>query len=116
VWTPRPPPNLSNYTRGRAFEYRTRNKMIEAGARYVMRAAQSKGAADLATFWPVGHRFPWPWLVQCKTGTARMSKQEKADFVQLAIDTNTIAVLAQPRKGKRGIEFIDLHTEQEIEL
>lgn len=90
--------------------------MIEAGARYVMRAAQSKGAADLGAYWPVGHKFQQKWLVQCKTGTARMSKQEKRDFVQLALDTDTIAVLAQPRRGGRGIEFIDLHTEKEIAL
>lgn len=81
-----------------------------------MRAAQSKGAADLAVFWPTGRFFGSQWLVQCKTGTARMSKQEKRDFVQLALDTNTIAVLAQPRKGKRGIEFIDLFREKEIQL
>lgn len=76
-----------------------------------MRAAQSKGVADLAAFWHLEH-----WLVQCKTGTARMSKQEKHDFVELALKTGTRAVLAQPRKGKRGIEFIDLHTNKEIAL
>jgi hypothetical protein len=82
-----------------------------------MRAAQSKGAADLAAFWPsYPCRDTDPWLVQCKTGTARMSKQEKADFVELALQTGTTAVLAQPRRGKRGIEFIDLHTNKEIAL
>lgn len=83
-----------------------------------MRAAQSKGAADLAAFWPYvsGPRLPYVWLVQCKTGTARMSKQDKKDFVQLALDTGALAVLAQPRKGGRGIEFIDLHIEKEITL
>ena len=37
-----------NYKRGREFEYKTRDHLInEMGAVYVMRAAQSKGAADL---------------------------------------------------------------------
>lgn len=110
----------TNYTRGRAFEYRTRKKLLDAGAVYVMRAAQSKGAADLAAFWPVDMHGPWEsesqWLVQCKTGTARMSPAAKREFVQLALDTGTRAVLAQPRKGKPGIQFIDLSTEEEIEL
>lgn len=77
-----------------------------------MRAAQSKGAADLAAFWG----WQRPWLVQCKTGTARMSKQAKHDFVQLALDTNTLAVLAEPGKNGRGVKFTDLHTDQEVSL
>ena len=107
----------TNYTRGRAFEYRARNKLLKAGAKYVMRAAQSKGAADLAVFWPITRvEGRWPWLVQCKTGSARMSPQEKKDFVQLALETDTIAVLAEPGKNGRGVIFTDLHTEMEIQL
>lgn len=83
-----------------------------------MRAAQSKGAADLAAFWPFEN---WPgrelaWLVQAKTGTARMSKQAKKEFVQLALDTGTRAVLAEPGKNGRGVKLTDLHTEKEIAL
>lgn len=85
-----------------------------------MRAAQSKGKADLAAFWPTSPHGTWldepAWLVQCKTGTARMSKQEKKDFVQLALSTATRAVLAEPGKNGRGIKFTDLHTEKEITL
>ena len=42
----------TNYQRGRQFEYRTRNKLIDMGAVYVMRAAQSKGKVDLLALWP----------------------------------------------------------------
>ena len=117
-WIGRTSRRLSNYTRGRAFEYRVRNKLLASGAVYVMRAAQSKGKADLAAFWP-SKDWPshaWPWLLQCKTGTARMSNKEKRDFVQLALDTDTLAVLAEPGKNGRGIKLTDLHTQKEIEL
>lgn len=80
-----------------------------------MRAAQSKGAADLAAFWPVMWVRP-KWIVQCKTGTARMSKQAKKDFVALALDTGTLAVLAEPGTNGRGVKFTDLHTNKEIAL
>lgn len=80
-----------------------------------MRAAQSKGAADLAALWPADE---WGdsniWLVQCKTGSARMSPQARHDFIQLAIETGAAAVLAQPGKNGRGVQFIDLHTDKEI--
>lgn len=82
-----------------------------------MRAAQSKGKADLAAFWP---NFPNvqddPWLVQCKTGTARMSRQAKYAFVELALQTHTRAVLAEPGKNGRGVKLTDLHTNKEIQL
>jgi hypothetical protein len=42
----------TNYQRGRAFEYRTRDKLLKKGAVYVMRAAQSKGKVDLLALWP----------------------------------------------------------------
>lgn len=107
----------TNYSRGRAFEYRVRNKLLDAGAKFVMRAAQSKGVADLAAFWPITRpEGRWPWLIQCKTGVARMSPQEKKDLVQLALETDTIAVLAEPGKNGRGVILTDLHTETEIQL
>lgn len=78
-----------------------------------MRAAQSKGAADLAAFFNPHHAV---WLVQCKTGTARMSRQAKREFVELALQTGTVAVLAEPGKNGRGVKFTDLHTDQEVNL
>jgi hypothetical protein len=82
-----------------------------------VRAAQSKGQVDLAAFWPVTRvEGRWPWLVQCKTGTARMSREAKQALVQLALETDAVAVLAEPGKNGRGVVFTDLHTEMEITL
>jgi hypothetical protein len=49
---------VTNYQRGRAFEYRARDKALKLGAVYVMRAASSKGAADLIAVFPP----PASWL------------------------------------------------------
>jgi len=103
----------SNYARGRAFEYRTRDKLLKLGALYVMRAAQSKGKADLAVFWPVVNPisgFPEPhWLVQCKTGSARMSPADRASLIEVADAVGCLAVLAQPGPKGRGVEFTHLN-------
>ena len=60
-----------NYKRGREFEYKTRDHLInEMGAVYVMRAAQSKGAADLIALFTGNGKVNYPgarvYLVQCK--------------------------------------------------
>lgn len=99
----------TNYQRGRAFEYRTRKRLGEMGAAYIMRAASSKGAADLIALFPrddslwqgVGPK-PIPvnvWLVQCKM-TGRLPKSEREELMRLAAETGARAVLAS--KNKRG--------------
>lgn len=104
----------SNYERGRRFEYRTRDKLLGMGAVYVMRAAQSKGAADLAAFWPPVSKYTVapPWLVQCKTGSARMSKEAKRVLAELATACGASAVLAEPGKNGRGVIFTRLPGEE----
>jgi hypothetical protein len=112
----------TNYQRGRTREYATRDKLYKLGAAYVMRAAQSKGKADLLALWPrlmrtiEGHLLvdPPPWLVQCKTGTGSMSKKEKTELIDLAKLTGSRAILARTKKSGRGIELIDLATNQEV--
>lgn len=108
----------TNYQRGRAFEYRTRDALLKMGAAYVMRAAQSKGKVDLLALWPVpaiarergwGEQLPTePWLLQCKTGSARMSPLDKLNLVSLAEEVGGSAYLAQPGPKNRGVEFINL--------
>jgi len=106
----------TNYQRGRAFEYRTRNRLLKDGAVYVMRAAQSKGKADLIALFPHEGatqyteyvRLPVVWIVQCKTGSARMSKAEKQEFAELADATGSIAMLAEPGPNNRGVVFTPL--------
>lgn len=111
----------TNYQRGRAFEYRTRNKLLANGAAYVMRAAQSKGAADLIALWPK-HPGTWemhphllpPWLVQCKRGTGRISPAEREVLKELAAVTGAIPVQALPGKNGRGVVFTNLNSMEEI--
>lgn len=112
----------TNYQRGRAFEYRTRDKLLKNGAVYVMRAAQSKGKVDLLALWPIPEPYaskgwtehrPAPWLVQCKYsihGGGRLSPGEGADLVELAAQTGGVPVFARPGKNGRGVEFINLNT------
>lgn len=116
----------TNYQRGRAFEYRARDALTKRGAAYVMRAAQSKGKVDLlALFQPdyvqeldwSGHpvrdwAVPSIWLVQCKTGSARMSPADRHDLITLAQQTGGVPVLAEPGPKNRGVVFTNLITKE----
>lgn len=117
----------TNYSRGRAFEYRTRDKLMKRGAAYVMRAAQSKGAADLIALWPKWTKINDPsgnlvpcsvmapaWLVQCKRGVGRITPAERVVLQQLAAVTGAIPVQALPGKNGRGVVFTDLRTMEVI--
>ena len=105
----------SNYARGRAFEYRARDKALKLGASYVMRAASSKGAADLIVLWPVrvprvplGHiEVPVVWLVQCKRD-GRLPKSEREELIALGFETGATPILAKTGKNGRGVEFIPI--------
>lgn len=107
----------TNYQRGRQFEYRARDKALKLGASYVMRAASSKGAADLIVLWPSrvmetpkGVAYvPTVWLVQCKRD-GKLPKLEREDLLALGVETQAIPVLARVPKAGRGVEFIDLRT------
>jgi hypothetical protein len=103
----------TNYQRGRAFEYRTRNKLLDMGAAYVMRAAQSKGTFDLAAFfgWEfVGtpnERFPNVMLVQCKRD-GKLSKAEREKCIAVAKACGRAAWLAKAGPKGRGVVFVML--------
>lgn len=110
----------TNYQRGRQFEYRARDKALKLGAVYVMRAASSKGAADLIVLWTFSvleagyarktYVVPSPaWLVQCKRD-GKLPKAEREELLRLAGETRAIPVLARVPKSGRGVEFINLNT------
>ena len=116
----------SNYVRGRQFEYRTRDKLLKSGAVYVMRAASSKGAADLIALWPrswvhldypyAEPRFNVPapaWLVQCKRD-GKLPRLERETLIDLAEKSAARPVLARVPKSGRGVEFIDLNTKETL--
>jgi len=89
-----------------------------------MRAAQSKGKVDLLALWPeswFAHGdggfvvTPAPvWLVQCKTGSARMSPADRDALRELAEQTGAVPVLAEPGKNGRGVIFTNLRNLKEI--
>ena len=99
----------TNYQRGRQFEYRTRNKLIDMGAVYVMRAAQSKGKVDLLALWPEAAMYEpqVPWIVQCKRD-GRLPKAEREALLELHHQCHAIPILAKTGPNGRGVEFIDL--------
>ena len=121
----------TNYQRGRQFEYRSRDKALKLGASYVMRAASSKGAADLIVLWPAarieyvpnkgGQLFPIRverfkgdvWLVQCKRD-GKLPRAEREELIRLAEETGAIPVLARVPKAGRGVEFTHVKTKETL--
>lgn len=103
----------TNYQRGRAFEYRTRDKLYQMGAAYVMRAAQSKGTFDLAAFWgwefpgTPNERQPNVMLVQCKRD-GKLSKAEREKCLDLAKACGRQAWLAKAGPKGRGVQLVML--------
>lgn len=92
--------------------------MYRRGAVFVMRAAQSKGIADLAAFWPVaawaGEAQLKPWLVQCKMGSARMKPAEVDVLKETANACGAVPVLAEPGPNNRGVKFTNLYSMEEL--
>jgi hypothetical protein len=94
-----------NYKRGREFEYKTRDYLLkEMDAVYVMRAAQSKGAADLIALFPRrDHGHPSVFLVQCKRD-GKLPRAERDKLCALARETGTVPVHAF--QGPRGTPVV----------
>jgi hypothetical protein len=96
----------TNYQRGRAFEYRARDALLKQGAVYVMRAAQSKGKADLIALWPwLG--LPMEercWVIQCKRD-GRLPRDEREALLDICEETGFPAFLAKAGPKGRGVEF-----------
>ena len=119
----------TNYQRGRAFEYRVRDRLKKMGAGYVMRAAQSKGIVDLLALWPRGTWDPasadgkWirprqPWLVQAKYSikgkSGRISADDELELLAVAELVGGIPVLATQGPKGRGVVFTDLRTKEQL--
>lgn len=108
----------TNYSRGRAFEYRTRDDLMhKQGATYVMRAAGSHTLADLTVFFPAqdcndlcAEYRPCVWLVQCKRD-GRLPAEERELLIDLANEVGAAAVLAKAGPGGRGVEYDHLNKE-----
>ena len=68
---------MNNYAKGRAFEYRVKKALEERGY-YVIRSAGSHSITDLLAFDSKCRIY----LIQCKYGKARLSKEEKAKIIE----------------------------------
>lgn len=84
---------MSNYTRGRTFEYKVIHFMESNGFKTI-RAAGSKGAVDI-----VAVKSGVLYLIQCKT-SGRISPLESVALKQWSKDAGGIAILARMKKRK----------------
>lgn len=81
---------MSAATQGRAREHRVRDHLEAAGYPAVMRAAASKGPADLLH----GHPFVGAVLVQVGTGNKRLNQEGRDRFCEAAELCHALPILA----------------------
>lgn len=85
---------MTNYDRGRAFEYATRDKLIADGY-WVMRAAGSKGKVDILAI-KDGHTL----FVQCKAD-GKCSPAERVELLRIAALIDGLPLVAHRDGGVR---------------
>lgn len=81
---------MSTATQGRAREYQVRDDLDAKGYTPIMRAAASKGAADLLH----GNHLVGAVLVQVGTGNKTLNQQARDRFVEAAELCHALPVLA----------------------
>jgi len=86
-----------HYVKGRSFEYKVRNYLLDRGY-WVIRAAGSKGCADLVALAPAHytHRI---LMISCKTAGIFPS-EEKLDLYKEAKRVDALPLLAEPQPLK----------------
>lgn len=98
---------MSNYRKGRRFEYRVRDELTRRGY-FVIRGAGSK-PVDLVAL-KAGGRVV---LVECKVD-GRLDGSDLVRLRDIAFRSGALIVLA--RRRKRGIEFLDPWSGSQIVL
>jgi hypothetical protein len=81
---------MSNYSDGRAREYKVRDKLIEAGWEFIVRASSSKGAADLV----MGHEQHGGALIQVGSKSKTLGPAERARLLRAAWLMSALPILA----------------------
>lgn len=81
---------MSTATSGRAREHKVRDHLDAAGYPFVMRAAASKGAADLLH----GHPLVGAVLVQVGTGNKTLGPEDRNRFCEAADLCHALPILA----------------------
>lgn len=89
---------MSTATSGRRREYRVRDHLVDNGYPFIMRAAASKGAADLLH----GHPLTGAVLIQVGTASKQLGPADRDRFVTAAELTCAVPLLATviERAGK----------------
>lgn len=88
---------MSTASQGRAREYRVRDHMIARGWSLIMRAAASKGPADLA----MAHPEHGLALVQVGTDGKDLGPAARARFIEAAWMCSALPVVARVKGGIR---------------
>lgn len=108
----------TNYERGRAFEYRVRDKLLkELGAVSVTRSAGSKTKIDLIALFPALESYTvWPatgdvWLIQCKRD-GKLPAAEREALLDIVERTGHSAYHAHTGPGGRGVELTPITMEE----
>jgi hypothetical protein len=81
---------MSTATQGRAREHKVRDALIDHGYPWIMRAAASKGPADLLH----GHPFLGALLVQVGTSSKRLNQEGRDRFCEAADLCHGMPILA----------------------
>ena len=81
---------MSTATSGRRREYLVRDHLDDAGYEFIMRAAASKGCADLLH----GHPFVGAVLVQVGTGNKQLGPEDRNRFCAAAELCHALPILA----------------------
>ena len=92
---------MTNYSKGRAFEYRVR-RYLEGKGFVVFRTAGSHSPADL-----IALRAGEVWLVQCKATTGGyLSRVARLGFVEVANELGVVPMLAFKESRKIALRQV----------
>lgn len=95
---------MSTATSGRAREYKVRDHLISMGWSFIMRAAASKGPADLA----LAHPEHGLGLVQVGTTSKSLGPADRARFVAAADLCSALPILATVQRGIIRYQLVTL--------
>ena len=101
---------MGKYSKGAKFE-RDVVKKFESTGSYCIRSAGSKGIVDVVAFKRFSDK-TYTYLIQCKYGNARMSKEDKEKLLNLAYELDCIPLYIYRRKNERNINIVNLLLEQ----
>lgn len=103
----------SNYARGRGLEYRVK-AFLEAFGCWVIRAASSKGLADLVALRRGGDFSVQVIMVSCKLGKGGAPPRERQALAMTAMGVGAVPLLAWQRKPRACVEWYGVQPDGEL--